>query len=151
MKAMIDSMRIPTICLIGAALFCALGCKEDEKAQPSPPTTNSDWPAKQTTDGGSYEVAVHPDGGEIVRNKHFGLDVTVKPTAGEIAEITVAVDADMPAHRHGMNTRPEISEISVGSYRVEGMLFHMGGDWVISVDVTSGDKTEHAAFPVSVE
>ena len=87
----------------------------------------------------------------MLRNQHFSVDVELEAKDGESAGITVSVDADMPAHRHGMNTKPEVSAIDGAGYRAEGMLFHMGGDWVIKVDVTRGGTTESASFPVSVE
>ena len=57
----------------------------------------------------------------------------------------------MPAHQHGMNTKPELTDKGDGKYKVDGMLFHMSGDWVIFVDVTRGEATERASFPVLVE
>lgn len=39
------------------------------------------------------------------------------------------VDADMPAHRHAMNYRPEVRQVGPGRYRAEGLLFHMPGAW----------------------
>ena len=36
-------------------------------------------------------------------------------------------------------------------YRADGMLFHMSGDWVITVEMARGTESERAAFPVHVE
>ena len=47
--------------------------------------------------------------------------------------------------------KPEVVAQGSLQYRVEGMVFHMSGDWVIMVDVARDGKTERAAFPVSVE
>jgi len=50
----------------------------------------------------------------------------------------VSIDATMPAHKHGMNYKPDIKEIETGSkYKASGMFFHMPGQWQISVDIYS--------------
>lgn len=46
---------------------------------------------------------------------------------------SVSVDAIMPAHQHGMNYTPVIVDLGDGSFRVDGMLFHMLGVWEIQV------------------
>lgn len=46
---------------------------------------------------------------------------------------SVSVDAIMPAHQHGMNYTPVIVDLGEGSFRVDGMLFHMLGVWEIQV------------------
>ncbi|MGI9245008.1 MAG: FixH family protein [Verrucomicrobiales bacterium] len=126
-----------------------LPCHEEGSgAAPAP----QQWPATLPTDGGSFKVTITPESGSIDRNQHFVVGVKVDAGDGEAAGIEVSVDADMPAHRHGMNTKPEVSPLDEeGEFRVEGMLFHMGGDWVISVEVTRAGSTEIASFPVSVE
>ena len=52
------------------------------------------------------------------------------------------VDADMPAHRHGMNYRAKVSPKGDGRYVAEGLLFHMPGHWRLIFDVERGGKTE---------
>ena len=37
------------------------------------------------------------------------------------------IDAIMPAHDHGMKVEPTIETIGEGTFRVEGMRFHMQG------------------------
>jgi hypothetical protein len=39
------------------------------------------------------------------------------------------VDADMPAHRHGMNYKPSVRETGPGAFLAEGFLLHMPGAW----------------------
>ena len=50
-----------------------------------------------------------------------------------------------------MNTQPELVEKGERHYQVDGMLFHMAGEWVIMVDVGRDGKTERASIPVQVE
>ena len=148
-------MRAFSIALVTFSLFGLTACSrsdDSEKLTVSPSGASSTgWPLTSPTEGGNFEVKVQKDGGEIERNKHFSLDVTVAAKSGELGDVKVVVDADMPAHRHGMNTKPETSAKGTGQYRVDGMVFHMSGDWVITVDVTRGSDTERASFPVSIE
>ena len=71
----------------------------------------------------------------------FALEVQIcdKDTPSEVQ--LQKADATMPAHRHGMNYRPVIKPLGVGRYRVEGMMFHMAGQWELAFEVKSGRET----------
>lgn len=86
-----------------------------------------------------------------MRSEHFSLEVTVEPGAGVGQPVSVVVDADMPSHQHGMNTTPQTVHEEGNRYRTDGMLFHMAGDWSISVAVSAGKGEERAFFPVALE
>ena len=87
-------------------------------------------------------------------NEPFEFELIVRP-AGTLAtvgdDVTITVDADMPDHRHGMNTTPRVERIGPGRYRAEGLQFHMPGYWEIYIDITRGGVTERAALPVELE
>jgi len=87
-----------------------------------------------------------PEGG-VPLNEHFTLEVLVSG----VEPRSVLVDADMPAHRHGMLSAPIVSSRGEGLYRVEGMLMHMPGDWVISVVLEGDGLDERLDFPLSVD
>ncbi len=55
------------------------------------------------------------------------------------ADARPKLDAWMPAHRHGMNYRPALTEIAPGHYRADGLLFHMPGRWELLFDL-AGDR-----------
>lgn len=103
------------------------------------------------TDRGNYAVTLRPEGGVVERNRHFELDLQIQPRPGTAAPSSVQVDADMPAHGHGMNTQPEVIQKDALHYRIKGMLFHMTGEWSVSVTVSAGTSPEHVFFPVLVE
>lgn len=146
-------MMRASILLLTLAL---LGCDErpethqESDGEPTGPPVAT-WPATLATSEGGYKVTVNPEGGSILKFQHFTLDVAIEPKSEDEGSVAVKVDADMPAHQHGMNTQPELIEVGALKYRVEGMLFHMSGKWVIMVDVTRDGKTERASFPVQVE
>ncbi|MGL5362976.1 MAG: hypothetical protein ACRDBH_08855, partial [Bosea sp. (in: a-proteobacteria)] len=58
----------------------------------------------------------------------FVVGITVCAPAGVER---LVIDARMPAHRHGMNYKPEITSKGPGVYEASGFLFHMPGKWEI--------------------
>lgn len=140
--------------LISICVAALGGCDHKEEASPRPDAESNpvaEWPATATTTDGNYTVTVTPVEGDVMANKHFSLDVVVKSAGDQPQPGGVRIDADMPAHRHGMNTQPEVTDRGNGRYRVDGMLFHMTGEWVITVKVARGDGVEEAAFGVRID
>jgi hypothetical protein len=60
------------------------------------------------------------------------------PGAGAVREIVL--DAQMPAHGHGMNYRPTVTSTGPGRFRVAGLMLHMPGMWRLTFDLVQGDK-----------
>ena len=56
----------------------------------------------------------------------------------------VAVDGDMPAHGHGLPTRPLVRELGGGSYVIEGMKFQMGGHWYVELRIVGAPGSDSA-------
>ena len=89
--------------------------------------------------GGGLQVAwVVADTRPIAQGEHFALLVRACPPEAEL----LAVDATMPAHRHGMNYRPSITPLGPGRWRVEGLMFHMRGAWVLTLDLRHAGRTQ---------
>ena len=85
---------------------------------------------------------------KIEIGKHFAVDAVI---CAKAAPSALRVDAQMPAHRHGMNYRPRVSSQGDGRYRAEGLLFHMPGSWQFVFDVERPDRTERLTADVVVE
>ena len=90
-----------------------------------------------------YAIAFKPDPAPITTGTPFALDIFVCTDAGKPAPSTVAVDAAMPEHRHGMNYKPLITSRGDGYFRAEGLFLHMPGRWVISFDFGAGSDKVH--------
>ena len=86
-----------------------------------------------------YMLALRPDPIRLEVGQPFSLIMNVCTKAGEPAEL-VRVDATMPEHKHGMNYAPTVQARGDGRFRVEGMLFHMPGNWEVSFDVRPADR-----------
>lgn len=59
-----------------------------------------------------------------------------------IDDALISVDGGMPEHNHGLATSPQVTEaLGDGRYRLEGMRFHMNGEWELRLQI------EHAGVP----
>ena len=69
----------------------------------------------------------------------FTMDVIACRAPGSGAVQTIVVDAQMPAHGHGMNYRPDGRRRAGPSrFRVSGLMLHMPGRWRLTVDLVPG-------------
>ncbi len=96
---------------------------------------------------GHYMIAFRPDPMVIEVNSPFALIMNVCAKNGQPAEL-VAVDAQMPEHRHGMNYKTTVVANGEGRYRVDGLVFHMPGRWELNFDVRSGEETERLSHDI---
>ena len=151
----------------GLALLAAGACRSGTP----PPDRDGAWadegpapvegagPAADTSAGapfrsalsraGRWHVAWRPIRGEVPVNEPFELEVLVTrsdesrlPVEG--AEVFAV--ATMPSHGHGMLREPRSVELGEGRYEVRGMLFHMSGEWELSIDVVKDGVAEGADF-----
>jgi hypothetical protein len=105
-----------------------------------------------------YSITYTTDPSPIVLGQLFTIDAVVTDAhSGEpIQTGTVAINARMPQHGHGMPTKPEDDPGVCGSgacshpaghYLTRGMKFHMAGDWMIRFDVTGPGGIDHLEVP----
>lgn len=91
----------------------------------------------------SYTVMITPSPDPIPFNDYFDLSTAVVDTAGApVTDATVNLTAAMPGHGHGMTVTPATTSNNDGTYTTPGMLFHMSGLWVITVQITRDGATE---------
>ena len=73
------------------------------------------------------------------------------PSAHVHAALVARADAAMPQHGHGMNVAPTVKQVAPGTYRVDGMLFHMPGYWELYFDLSREGVMERAQGAVTLE
>ena len=98
------------------------------------------------TDGGTYYIYWDSIPSSIPFNEPFKISAMVhdgEDTSKMYMDKELFVDATMPGHGHGMETTPEVTNKD-GVYTVEGMLFHMAGDWELVFAVSDGTNVETA-------
>ena len=100
------------------------------------------------TDGSSYYVAFETIPTPIPFNEEFSVQVSVYDSEEKqtlVTDVSVDVDATMPAHGHGMNLGPSITGPENDIFTAEGLLWHMEGEWELVIYV-SGESNENIAF-----
>lgn len=141
--------------------------KEEEAAEKStgsliavPNTaTMTDIPEDQTLSGagpsGNLFLVATPSPNPIPFQELVEFEVRVYEDA-EHTKLAEGVKLDqvrpmMPAHGHGMKTKPEIEKVEDGVFRVHGMQFHMQGDgddgaWTIDFLLRDAGQLEVIPF-----
>ncbi len=113
-------LPLATMTLLSAAAEC--GDKLQQKG-------------KQMLLNEGYAVAFVPSVWPITVGKHFSLSIQICSPTGKTTPSTVQVNADMPIHKHGMNYRPTVIDLGGGSYRADGLMFHMPGKWRFLIEL----------------
>lgn len=83
-----------------------------------------------------------PDGPPVINRMHSWILHVASDRGVGIEGAIIDVEGGMPAHNHGLPTKPRVTEdLGGGDYKLEGMRFHMSGDWEIVVVVTTEEGT----------
>ena len=134
--------------LISAAILAAglgAGCGAD--AGVKPPQDSSEYVAERPSAQGGFRVSYRTDGPVPVGRLHAWTLHVARADGTPVTDAVVAVDGDMPEHRHGLPTRPRVTRhLGSGDYLVEGVKFQMGGWWVMDFDITAAGHTERVRF-----
>lgn len=86
-----------------------------------------------------------PEGGAPL-NQVFSFEID--PQGYELT----GVDADMPAHGHGINTTPVFEKLENGRYRIDGMALHMPGAWELYFDLKADDGSSfRMTYPLDLD
>jgi hypothetical protein len=109
------------------------------------------FPAGNRVESQSYVLGYRTVPPTIEIGKHFSVEAVVCPKAGGAAPKSLAVDAQMPEHRHGMNYRAKVSSQGEGRYRADGLMFHMPGRWQFEFEVEDAARRERLTRDVVVE
>ena len=103
----------------------------------------------------AYRLSLKSDPGpkahRIPMAKHFALEVQLCDAGGTSGAQLRKADASMPAHRHGINYRPTITPLGKGRFRVDGMMFHMAGQWELAFEVQAGKELTRLTHDVQAD
>ena len=73
------------------------------------------------------------------------------PDGVAIDDAQIGVYGDMPAHRHGLPTKPKVTENrGGGEYLIEGVKFTMPGRWQLILIITADGKRDKAKFNIDL-
>lgn len=107
-------------------------------------------PRALRAEGEGYVLAFAPQPAPLATGRHFALDIALCAAPGVPMPKALAVDADMPAHKHGMNYRAGVSARGDGLYRAEGLMLHMPGRWRFIFDLALEGRSARLTLEVEV-
>ena len=120
-----ENKRVPgSVAATLLLLFCA-----------APDTLAEEWVSGRGIYTVSFESSLEP----IEINKIHSWVLHLTRDSEAVTGASLIVTGGMPAHDHGMPTRPRVTEeLGDGVYRLDGMRFHMGGYWEVSIEIEAG-------------
>ena len=108
-------------------------------------------PGRLQAQAEGWQVVFAPRTWPLPVGRHFEVDFAVCAPPGRPAPTALRVDADMPAHRHGMNYRATLRTQGDGRYLGSGLLLHMPGRWRFVFDLQDGERSVRLTHEVEVE
>lgn len=94
-------------------------------------------PGRAVIAADDLQLAYAPTRWPLPLGEPFALEVELcdGPSGSRVLPTLLQVDADMPAHRHGLNYRVALRQTGPARYRAEGLLLHMPGRWRLLFDI----------------
>ena len=104
------------------------------------------------TRSGYYRVNYESELQPIPINQIHAWVFEVKTPAGDpVTGATISVTGGMPLHNHGLPTAPRMTaEPGNGRYRLEGIRFHMRGDWELTVTIDVYGRRDTVVIPLTI-
>jgi hypothetical protein len=105
-----------------------------------------------SSQSGSFRVQFVSDVQPLPLNVMHAWTLRLQSAEGEPlsgAELTLV--GGMPAHDHGLPSAPQVQPMAEpGFYRVEGLRFHMQGEWVLELTVQHDGREDRASLTVKL-
>ena len=118
-----------------AMLFCCLLLAALAQAGEAPPRPQPE--TASLSELGRYRVQRASSLEPIEINRMHSWVLKVEDAAGRpVEDAELRISGGMPAHDHGLPTAPRAtSYLGDGNYLIEGMKFHMGGAWEVTIAI----------------
>ena len=115
--------------------------------------TMGELPSQVLSNEGSFRLTLQSQPAPLPLNELFEVTVSVDASAAtddSSNPVWLRANAEMPEHKHGMNTRIVVEQLGDGRFVLRGLLFHMRGKWLITFDVAKGRVHEQATVSVQL-
>ncbi len=118
-----------------------------QEDQSAPENTTTKW-----TEQKHFKVSISSKLDPITINTMHAWIIHVENNKQQdVLEANITVDGGMPEHDHGLPTHPQITKnLGDGCYLLEGMKFHMGGWWTISIAINDGSISDRVTFDLNL-
>jgi len=150
-------VALPPVLVLACALTsCGEGTPNAPTAPAAPWRLSANAPAARSADG-TYLAQWEPEGGALPDAEPFNIRFAARRADGRplSPDARIVVDAEMPHHGHGMNLVPTVKRVGAWDSHelivAAGMLLHMPGRWVLSLDIEEDGVLERTQWFVDVE
>ena len=101
---------------------------------------------------GDYRVSYRSELEPMVINRIHAWIVHVETADGQPVDgATISVSGGMPQHNHGLPTSPRMTAaLGNGDYRIEGLRFHMSGDWRLTITIDAAGRRDTVVIPLTI-
>ena len=103
----------------------------------------------QISNNGTFNVILLNDLELEPLREFISFKIQVVDAIGSpISDAAISLSGGMPAHGHGLPTKPIITAIGDGEYLVEGLKFSMMGTWELNFEIKSKEVSDTAKFTI---
>lgn len=97
-------------------------------------------------------VSMYSELQPLTINQMHSWVIEVQDTQGEpINDAEILVEGGMPLHNHGLATSPQVTgALGEGRYQLQGMRFHMNGDWQLRLQIEHDGVTYQTTFNLTL-
>lgn len=92
------------------------------------------------SEAGDFIISASIDPDPPIVGRHTMTLSVTDLSSTPVLEASIEVDPQMPAHGHGSNETPLVTEIGEGTYEAYPVTFTMPGTWEVTVHATAGEK-----------
>ena len=107
-----------------------------------------DW----LTRSGYYRISFTSELTPIPINRIHSWVMHIETADGDpVEDAVITVTGGMPVHDHGLPTDPKATHaLGNGDYLLEGVRFHMNGDWELLVTVEAEGRRDTAVLSLTI-
>lgn len=139
--------KLPNACVPLLLLLLAPQGLQAADDAPSVPAQQAPWIVSRD---GHYRVQIQPEVEPLPLNSMHAWHLLLRDAAGQpVTDAQLTLSGGMPAHNHGLPSAPRVRALpEPGRYRVEGLRFHMPGDWELLLDIAHQGSEDRVQLPV---
>ncbi len=88
----------------------------------------------------------------VINTMHSWIIHIENKTGNPVLNADINVMGGMPEHNHGLPTRPQVTKnLGDGCYLLEGLKFHMGGWWQITIAILDNEISDTVVFDLQLQ
>jgi hypothetical protein len=123
-----------------------------EKTQPPEDSIDNDQTMTEMSVRDRFRVSMRSNANPLPLNRIHSWTVHLETPDGKAIEnAEIGVYGGMPMHKHGLPTKPRMTEnLGGGDYTIDGIKFSMSGRWELFLIITVDGKRDKATFKIDL-